>query len=287
MTTAISGADRVRAEVRSLAQGFSIEGEASIVGTAVQTLLEAPVAGTESLVGALPSAEINQAGAAFCQPFRQIVSRYPFDSGATAEATVEDVNALFQRGSSALWTFYEDVLQGLLTRQGTRFAARVGASPQPSPSFVAFFNRAAEFSETIYDERGAGPRISFLLRAQTTDELPEITINIDGQAQTFTRTFAAARPYTWEAARAQLIRISGSLNGRDETLLEGSGPWGIFRLFQVAEWEPLGADRYMLRWPVTGTNLTLSAELTLNPGSPAIFRRDFFSGFECVSRISQ
>src|SRR5690606_16551692 len=49
MGMAISGADRVRAEVRAIAQNFNIEGEASIVGTTVQNLLQAPVAGTESL----------------------------------------------------------------------------------------------------------------------------------------------------------------------------------------------------------------------------------------------
>jgi type VI secretion system protein ImpL len=285
MGMAISGADRVRAEVRTIAQNFSIDGEASIVGTAVQNLLQAPVAGTESLLGALPTAEVNQGGASFCQPFRQLSSRYPFNPQATTDASVDDVNALFQRGSSALWAFYDDVLQGLLARQGSRFAARVGASPQPTSQFVEFFNRAAEFSEAVYDERGNGPAMSFLLRAQTSDELPEVTINIDGQAQTFTRTFAAARPFTWQASRAQQIRISANINSRDVTLLEGSGPWGIFRLFQTADWESLGGDRYMLRWQVTGVPQTVAAELTMNPGSPPIFRRDYFNQLSCVSQI--
>jgi type VI secretion system protein ImpL len=285
MGMAISGADRVRAEVRAIAQNFSIDGEASIVGTAVQNLLQAPVAGTESLLGALPTAEVNQGGAAFCAPFGQLSSRYPFNPQATTDASIDQVNALFQRGSSALWAFYDDVLQGLMARQGSRFAARVGASPQPTPQFVEFFNRAAEFSEAIYDERGAGPAISFLLRAQTSDELPEVTINIDGQAQTFTRTFAAARPFNWQAARAQQIRISANINGRDETLLERSGPWGIFRLFQTADWESLGGDRYMLRWQVTGVQQTVAAELTMNPGSPPIFRRDYFNQLSCVPQI--
>ncbi len=285
MGAAISGADRVRGEVRTIAQAFSIEGEASLVGTAVQNLLQAPVAGTESLLGALPSAEINGGGAAFCQPFRQLTSRYPFNPQATTNASIDDVNALFQRGASALWAFYDDVLQGLIARQGTRYAARVGATPQPSAQFVEFFNRAAEFSEAIYDERGVGPAISFLLRAQTSDELPEVTINIDGQAQTFTRTFSAARPFTWQGERAQLIRVSANVNGRDVTLLEGAGPWGIFRLFQTADWESLGGDRYMLRWQLTGTPSTVAAELTMNPGSPPIFRRDYFNQLTCVAQI--
>jgi len=285
MGQAVSGADRVRSEVRTLSQNFSIEGEASIVGTTVQTLLQSPIAGTESLLGALPAAEVNQAGAAFCQPFRTLATRYPFNAQATSEASIDDVSALFQRGSSALWAFYDDALQGILVRQGNRFASRVGATPQPTAQFVNFFNRAAELSEALYDERGGGPAISFLLRAQTSDELPEVTINIDGQAQTFTRTFAAARPFTWQGSRAQLIRISAKVNGRDTTLFEGRGTWGIFRLFQSADWESLGGDRYMLRWQLTGTPQVVAAELTMSPGVPAVFRPDFFNQLTCVSQI--
>ncbi|MDR0786637.1 MAG: hypothetical protein LBG44_02105 [Gemmatimonadota bacterium] len=285
MGAAIAGTEKVRSEVRTMALDFKIDGEASLVGTTIQTLLQAPFAGTESLLGGLPSAEINTAGASFCTPFRQITSRYPFSSQATTEASVADVNALFQRGSSALWAFYDDVLQGLIARQGTRYAARVGATPQPSAAFVQFFSRAAEFSEAVYDERGAGPAVTFLLRAQTSDALPEITINIDGQAQTFTRTFSSARPFTWQGDRARLIRISANVNNSDVTLLEGAGTWGVFRLFQTASWEPLGGDRYLLRWRLPGNPSEVTAELTMNPGTPPIFQAGYFNQLSCVSRI--
>lgn len=282
---AIAGAEQVRGEVRTLALDFNIEGEASLVGTTVQNLLQSPVAGIESVIGGLAGAQVNAAGASFCTQFRQVTSRYPFDPGATTEASVDDVNALFQRNASALWTLHDNVLQGLLARQGNRFAAALGASPQPNPRFVQFFNRAVEFSEAVYDAQGDGPAVTFLLRAQTSDALPDVTINIDGVAQQFTRNFSSARPFTWRGDRARLIRVSANVNNSDVTLLEGAGPWGIFRLFQAAEWEPLGGDRYLLRWRLNGTPSEVAAELTMSAGSPPIFRPDYFGQFACVPGI--
>ncbi|HUE96313.1 MAG TPA: ImcF-related family protein [Longimicrobiaceae bacterium] len=282
----VSDADRVRSEIRTLAQKFSIEGEAQAVGATVQALLQAPATGVEPLVGGLAASGANQGGAGFCQVLRPVMAKFPFNPRATTDATMDEVSAVFQRGSSALTAFHEGTLQELVIRQGPRFAARVGASPQPTAQFLAFFNRAMEISEALYDERGAGPEVSFLLRAQTTDDLPEVTINIDGQAQTFTRTFSSARPFTWQGARASSIAISGTVNGRDTSLLEARGPWAVFRLFQAANWESLGGDRYMLRWQAPGGQ-SVAAELTMGSGAPPIFRSDYLGQLGCVAQVAR
>jgi type VI secretion system protein ImpL len=285
MMQAMSSADQVRSAVRTISQTFSLEGDARAVGSSVQSLLQAPLLGMDTMLGGLPAGEINQLGASFCAPFRAVTAKYPFTPRATTEASIDELAALFQPGSSALWTFYEDALQDVLVRQGPRFAPRVGATPQPTPQFVTFFNRAAELSQALYGGSGSSPEVSFLLRAQTTDDLPEITINIDGVPQTFTRTFAAARTFTWVGAQARQARLSAQIGGVETTLLETRGPWAVFHLLQAADWEPQGTGRYTLRWRIPGREQIVTAELNMPPGTPPIFSRDYMSQLTCVPQI--
>lgn len=274
--------------VGSLAQGFNGQpDEARTTGSAVRSLLEAPIRRAEALVGALPTAELNGRGRQFCQDFSRLLSGYPFQPASPVDASLDDVVAALQPGQSALWAFYQDALQSLIAPQGTRYVARPGADPAPNPAFVSFFNRAADASNSLFDPQGAGPQVVFVLRPQTSDELPEITVSVDGQTQTFTRTQAAARTFVWEGARARDARISGRLAGAVVPLVEvPDGPWALFRLFQLADWEDLGGSRYRLRWSVPNQAQSFTAELNLAAPAP-IFQRSFLDGLSCVSTVAR
>ncbi|HET7275696.1 MAG TPA: ImcF-related family protein [Longimicrobiaceae bacterium] len=277
-------ADRVMAEARVLAQNFSIEGDAQAVGSTVQRLMETPVSTSEALIGALPSAELNQKGAAFCRSFAQAGAKYPFNPQAATVATIDEVSQVFQTGNSVLWSFYDETLQDLIVRQGSQYGARVGATPRPSAGFVEFFGRAAAVSEALYDGSGGGPSLTFSLRPQTSNEIPEITVSIDDQSQTFTRTFAASKRFTWNGPRAQSARITADVGGTPVTVFEGQGTWAVFRLFQQAQWERQANDRYTVRWPLPGGG-TLSAELILEAGTPPILMRDYLASLTCTPTI--
>ena len=274
--------------VAMIAQGFNGQPDgARVTGSATRTLLESPIRRVGALVGALPSSELNGRGRQFCQDFSQLLQGYPFQAGSPIDAQVDDVIAALQPGQSALWAFYQDALQSLIAPQGNRYVARPGADPAPNPAFVAFFNRAAEASSSLFDDQGAGPQIVFVLRPQTTDDLPEITVSIDGQTQTFTRTQAAARTFIWEADRARDARITGRLGGSVVPLIEvPDGPWALFRLFHLAEWQDLGGSRYQLTWRVPNQSLGFTAELNLAAPAP-IFQRSFLDGLACVSTVAR
>lgn len=286
LSQAADNAGQAKLAVRQLAQSFSIEGEARLVGDAVQRLLLAPITGAEGVITNLPAAEVNAKGASFCQAFTPITRKYPFNPRSLDDATVDELNAAFQPGGSALWAFYDDALQNLLVRQGSRYAARVGAAPQPSTAFLAFFNQAAEISRMLYDESGGGPHLTFFLRPHASSEIPEITVIIDAQRQTFSRTMAAGQTFDWVGESAREARIIGRVNNVDVTLLEARGTWAVFRLFQQAEWQDAGGGRYALRWRFPDRNLTLTAELSLEERVP-IFRQEYLGRLSCVSRIAR
>lgn len=283
LTQAAAAAEQAGAQIRQLAVGFSIEGGAQEIGSEVQRLLEAPVNSVRGLVTRLPAAEVNATGQSFCAPIRDLASRYPFTPAAADEASMDDLLAILGAGESALWSFYDESLSGLIARQGNRFAARVGAEPQPNPAFVESFNRAAGISSALFPRAGEGPRVGFAFRPQLSDALPEVRVEIDGESQVFTRTRPAALTFTWRGAGGA-ARILANVGGQEVVLASApEGPWSAFRLMQQAEWVQGTGGRYVVRWPIPLEPGTLTAEITFANGEPV-----FMPGYlrlDCVAQI--
>lgn len=277
-----------RQAVADIARAFSIDGPAAQVGNAVQTLLLQPVEAAQRLATSAGPARIrsglNQAGAAFCQRFGGVGSRFPFSPEASAEATAEDVDAIFRPGDGALWRFYEEELADYMEERGGGYEARTGLPVPLSPTFVRFFNQAAAFSEALYGG-GQGPAVAFSFRIRTDEALPAATFRLDGRAHTFTRVQPAQVSWFWDATTARSAAISGTVDGQEVQLLESDRPgtWALFRLFQLADWTSRDATSHELRWDVPGRSFSVVAELR----GTSVFRRDFMSGLGCVSQVAR
>lgn len=277
--------EQVRGEVRTLSQGFVTEGVAGQVGVAVQRLLESPIAGIDVLIESTPGAALNAQGASFCGQLNAVLAKYPFNPRSGAQASMDEVLGAFQPGASLVSEFYQATLSQVLFRSGTGYSARIGAEPQPSAAFVAFFNRAAAVQRGMFDAQGNGPEVVFTLRPQATAEIPEITVSMDGQVRTFTRTEAASQPFTWSGAHARGIRITGRIDGVETPLLEEQGTWGVFQLFQRAAWSGSEGSRHTVQWRLPGQQQTLTAEVQF-PAGVAIFNPANLS-IRCVSQIAR
>jgi type VI protein secretion system component VasK len=271
--------------VGGLAQAFARQPEGALAtGAAVRRVLEDPIRRAEALVRTVPLAQVNGQGQSFCRSFTSLLTGYPFDPRAAGNADIENVIAALKPGQSALSSFIQDDLQGLIVRQGNRYVARSGADPAPSAAFLAFVNRAFEASEALFDAQGQGPRVDFRLIPENSAQLPEVTVVIDGISQRFTRTSRGGGGFSWNGATARDARIEGRIGDEVVTLLEvPEGPWALFRLFELAEWEDRGGTQFGLRWN-TSPGLVLQAELYLT-GSTPIFQRGFLDSLSCVSRV--
>ena len=284
LTEVSTSADQADDAVRQLAQGFVIEGTAGQVGNMVQRLMEEPIVSARGLARGLPAQQANAAGRSFCAEFNGLTAMYPFTSSGP-EASLEDFVAMFKPGESALWSYYDRSLQGLLERRGNQFAANPDANPRPTPQVVRFFNDAATLSSSLFTPEGTGPELVLGLRIQTSERLSEVEVNIDGQVHRFTRTSPGIQAFRWSADRARNATVSGVLDGETVRLIESQpGQWALFRLFQIADWESLGGGRFRVRWPLTGRNLVVEGEVSLNSSTP-ILSRQFLSGLRCTSRI--
>lgn len=279
---------QVKAQVSGLGRGFSNQGEARVVGAAVTTLLQSPITGVESLMRALPTQAVNAGGETFCGPFNPLLGKFPFNPRGTADATLDEVISVFKPGEGALWTFYETDLQELLMRTGNRFVARQGAAVQADRAFVDFFNRAADISRAFFDDDGDGPYAVFYLRPQTSAEIPEIVVSLDGQADRATQNAPKTIPFEWRGSAAAGASIVVRMGDAEVPVVrEEPGLWATFRLFQRATRFERQGSGYIVEWQVPGRSAAVAAELSFEKGQP-IFQRDYLSRLgQCPRRIAR
>lgn len=286
---ALSDASLARLATKQVASKFRIDNEGR-VHTIVQRLLEAPIVALEPALMAVGPAELNGKGRAFCAPFQQMMIKYPFTSSGTVQASIDEVSALLQPGAGALWTFVENELANYVVRHGTQFAEKPGTPVRISSAFVAFLNRAAEFSSTLYRTESSPPGLTFTMRPILSEAVPSLTVTIDGRPARFTRTSAASKRIAWTAPEGQEATLSAQLGGRDQRILTYQGTWAIFKLFNQAEWLP-GDNFYSVEWRLPGQTATgkpLRATFDVQlAGAKPILRRDFFAGVACNGRIAR
>jgi type VI secretion system protein ImpL len=289
VSQALNDASQAKLATKQVANKFQIDDEAKI-HIAVQRLMEAPILYAESALQIVGPVALNGKGRVFCTPFQQLMAKHPFNAAGSQSASLDEVSALLQPGTGSLWTFVENDLGNYVTRQGSVFAEKPGTAVRISPSFLAFLNRAAEFSTTLYKGGGAPPGLTFTMRPLLSDAIPSLTVTIDGRPARFTRTSTAMKLVSWIAGQGQEATLSGQVGGQEREILAFQGPWAIFKLFGQADWFP-GEPYDVLEWqipPVARGGEPLRARFEVNfVGAKPILRRDFFAGVSCTGRITR
>jgi type VI secretion system protein ImpL len=293
-----SQATNAKITTRQMAQAFRIDPEGK-VEVVTQKLLEDPILNVEALVRGMGPGELNAKGAAFCAAFRQLMNKYPFQSTATQQATLQEVNAVFQPGQGALWTFYDSTLRNYLSKQGSQYAPNPAGGINLNPAFVGFFNRAAAFSDAVYPGGSPAPRLSYTLRATAPQGVQSLRLTIDRQALNVDRGKQSSMTFVWTGGGPQDVKLTGKFGGGpDLAFASYEGLWAAFEFFGDADrWQTLGSV-HRLDWvlrqgraakPLTlpdGSPLTVSFELEM-PGAAPVFQKGFLSGMGCVARVAQ
>jgi type VI protein secretion system component VasK len=223
------------------------------------------------------------------------MAKYPFNPGAVKEASIDEMAAVFQPQTGALWTLYNEGASKLLERRGTEYVPKATESGSLSPGFVKFFNKAAGFSDALYRE-GALPRLSFTLKARFAKAISAATITIGSQTATFTQDAQDAKPFVWSGAAGDSAQLSVRIGNSDVTLLAFNGPWAAFKLFHAADRWRTSGNTLIGEWAfgtggqqatVSGESSAVTFELNLG-GAPPVVRRDYFDGFRrCIAAIAR
>lgn len=289
----LSQATAARVTTRQVAQAFRIDTEAH-VETTVQKLMEDPITYAEALLRTLGPAELNAKGRAACAQFRSLMAKYPFNPAASVQATLQEFNGVFGKPDGVLWSLYNSSLQKVLQRQGNQYVALPGQGLNLNPAFVAFFNRAAAFSDAAY-AAGPDPRFAFTMKPVPTEGTVGTSLRIDGQTITYSGGAAQPKAFAWQGSGPHEAVATVKFGGSDLGWANYQGLWAAFQFFNDAErWAPAGAG-WNVEWivrvgknPVTlqGRPLTVQFYLEMN-NAPPVFQKGYFSGLSCVSEVAR
>jgi type VI secretion system protein ImpL len=296
VSKALESADNAKLEVKKIARSFGSDADRG-VGAVVQALMVEPISGAEGLLRGLGPAQINAAGAAFCAPFRQLMTKFPFNRRSTSPASPADVAKIFQPGSGTLWALQAEALQKVMERRGREFVARESGETKVTPEFVRFYNRAVAVSEGLFPTADAEPRVTFRLTPVLSGVITSATLAIEGQTARFTREAPETKPFVGLRAAAGTAGLFAELGeGVEVALDEVVEPWAIFRLFNGANrWQASG-DTHLVEWSLTtgreggrtvtagGSTAKVAFRLDF-AGQPAVLKPGFFEGLACSGVI--
>lgn len=279
---ASAAADRVAMEAAALASGYIVADAARGTGQSVQRLLRQPAQFAQSIVTRLPDAVRNQAAADFCAEFRNIERSYPFTRGGR-DAPPAAVALIFAKQSGLLWSFYDQHLRQTLNEQGRPLSGqRVNAS------FQRFFTQASAFSQAVYGPgstaAGGAPLIEFnFVPYDLPEGATEVTLQEDRTSHRFSRTAATSTTISWRPETGTSLRLVVSFGDNRETVVDATGPWAAFRLFEGTTWSSASGGQYQVEWRVNGRG-SLRARVRID-GEPVLRPGALSALSSCASRV--
>ncbi len=293
----LAKAGEARSVTRQIALGFRPDPEGQ-VDVKTRTLMEDPITHLEALLRGLGPAELRARAQAFCSEFRQLMARYPFDPKATVQATLEDFNRIFRPNDGALWRFYQENLQNLIVKEGAQWVPKPGATMTVTPAFLAFFNRATAFSEAVY-KGGQQPQLAYALRSNLAGQNQSIELTIDGQTLTNGPGRTVTQQFSWPGRQPGGVRLTVRFGGEPFQWPRYDGLWAAFEFFADGEEKAqVSGSTYTLEWTLrtgaagrqvtTATGQPVSVRFDLDMlGAPPIFRKGYFSGWNCVVEVAR
>ncbi|HEX6534378.1 MAG TPA: ImcF-related family protein [Gemmatimonadaceae bacterium] len=294
MTQTTTSAALAKVAAQKIAQQFRVVGDGA-VSTAALRLLQEPITYAEPLVRNFGVGELNGKGGSFCARAAPVLAKYPFDPDAATQATPDEVATIFKPGTGALWTFYGEALQNVIVKEGDAYVAKPGGTPAISPTFVAFFNRAASVSSALFPDGASEPRLTFTLKPVLAQGMSDLAVTIEGQTMEFSKK-AETRQFSWTGSASGNAALSGKIGKTDFKVLAFQGPWAVFEMFNQADrWQTMG-NVHTVEWvvrtggqPMTlkdGTQVKVAFEVNLG-SAPPVLRKGYFAGLHCVSRVAR
>ncbi len=258
-------------ELVSFAQGLGLQFADSPSGPVIARLLRAPVDSARDIVrtrGLGPRVAAAWTSTVL-QPFQNALGgRYPFSAGGR-DASFADFAACFSP-TGYFWTFYQANLAPFLNEDGSSKGAD---APPVSPGMVAFLRKAHAIKQAFF---GSGPMPALSFSVSTTQPQTEgsvlvrwIALDCGGKNVTYAMGPPREMPLAWpgdptaEAGlRAQAAppddpnkkHRKGEPESIAITPLSAGGPWGFFKLLDLASDVSTSGDATSATWSLKAAN---------------------------------
>jgi type VI secretion system protein ImpL len=272
--------------VTQAAQGFNVDPQMHTEAV-VAALMRAPI-DCVSKLAPTPGDAANKGGGKVCDAISPLIRKYPFSNNASARASLPEVDNAFAPETGVLWSTYNGPLKTILAPQGAQYIAAPTAPGPVNPKFVAYFNRAAHISTTLYPPGQKAASFTFNVRFVPGGGVSSATFVVDGQRMA---AGSNSQQFTWNAASAQ----SASLIYDGISALPSQGTWSVFELVRTAQiTRTAGGYRldYIINTATTiqgrntgpgGATKTATFELS-GPGADLLVG-DGFIGLNCASPV--
>jgi type VI secretion system protein ImpL len=162
---------------------------------------------------------------------------YPF-TDTWKDVALKDYAEFFKPGG-VLFGFYDKNLRGALELQGKNFVptTRFNQAIAFTAPFLKCYDRALEFQKATFPDGADTPTVEFEINLHSvSDNVAEVTFEIDGAAKTYKNEPEEWLPVSWPAKKAESagarVRVKG-YSGLFEEIAR-PGEWGLYRLLDSA-----------------------------------------------------
>jgi type VI secretion system protein ImpL len=255
----------------------------------MEPLLMNPIRGSQGAVEGAQGAQLNDRWRTeVWEPYRRMVSKYPFVQSAAYEVPMADFAEFFRPVNGTIWAFYEEMLASRLLRSGTRFAPR--PSEQRSGfrgDFLSCLAGAQNISDAVFRGDTSVPSVPFGVKMQAVGaDVSEITLRIDGQALVYRNEPERWQSMTWpgkDGPPGAAIQVRGA-NFKDE--IRRPGEFAFIRLLAEGGAKPIapGAVDLEASWDLHRGDARVTIQFR-PPASKHPFLRGFFSALQCPPAI--
>ncbi|KAB2963034.1 type VI secretion system membrane subunit TssM [Zoogloea sp.] len=213
----------------------------------------------------------------FCQ--RAIEGRYPFTKGSTRDVTREDFARLFAPGGIIDDFFQKNLAQYVDTSTRQWSFKKVQEQSLGDPGSLVQFQRASVIRDVFF-RSGGSLRLDFK-PLEMDPALTQITLDVDGQLIRYAHGPQVLQSVQWPGAKGGLsarVQVNPPSAGGNSGF-STEGPWALFRLFDKARIESLGApEKFRVSFDVDGRSASfeVTAGSVQNP-----FRLRELAEFRC------
>ncbi len=177
---------------------------------------------------------VNQYAKTLCDSLEALQTKYPFSSVGTQEATLQDIATVFapQVGTLAQFAQANDV-QKVYQHQGAVWAPNPAIQGEYSQPFLASLNTMSAFQSTLYPDPSGNPHFEYNVTLDGTGHV-SFDLNVDGHALSFGRKKAqTSARLVWPPTTNQPTALN--VKAGQPLQMQETGPWGLFRLLQLAD----------------------------------------------------
>jgi type VI secretion system protein ImpL len=223
-----------------------------------------------------------------CKEINPILAKYPFNSKADVDASLNEVEKVFAPTKGLVWQYLQKSASDLVVPKDQGWDANPGLQGlKVDPALLIFLNRSQDMKRVFFSESGIQKLVYVLRKVQ--GQTIGVHLILDGQEllpeEGLRKTFTW--PGTTPGAEGNEVFAGGGTAGFGKF----DDPWAVFRLFQNADERPLLQRE--VKWSYSRgrggaalqpMNPPPKIEVVEFPGGVDLFNPKFFEDLKCPGR---